>query len=81
MANMDWKQPVGGDSTARHTARPRRGMAILSAGSRVLNFLYLWQARIDERRELACVDERLLKDAGITRADVMQEASKPFWRA
>jgi len=50
MANMDWKQPVGGDSTARHTARPRRGMAILSAGSRVLNFLYLWQARIDERR-------------------------------
>jgi len=78
---MDRKQHVDGDSTARQTAQPRRGLAFLYADSRVLNFLYVWQARIDERRELAGIDERLLKDAGITRADVMREASKPFWRA
>ena len=51
------------------------------AGSRVLNLLYRWQERIDERRELDRIDERLLKDAGISRADVLREASKPFWRA
>lgn len=78
---MERKQHVGGDTAVCQAARPRRGLAFLSAGSRGLNFLYLWQARIDERRELAGIDERLLKDAGITRADVMQEASKPFWRA
>lgn len=80
-ANMAREQYFGSDAATRHMVRPRRGLAILSAGSCVLNVLYLWQARIDERRELGCVDERLLKDAGITRADVVQETSKPFWRA
>ena len=56
------------------------GSMFRSAGSRVLNALYRWQERIDERRELDRIDERLLKDAGISRADVMREASKPFWR-
>jgi len=46
-----------------------------------LNLLYRWQERIDERRELDRIDERLLKDAGISRAGVLREASKPFWRA
>mgnify|MGYP006919320901 CR=1 FL=1 len=78
---MDRKQHVSGNISTRQTARPRRSLAFLSAGSRVLNCLYVWQARIDERRELACIGERLLKDAGFTRIDVMREASKPFWRA
>ena len=26
------------------------------------------------------LDERMLKDIGVTRVDVAQEASKPFWR-
>ena len=31
--------------------------------------------------QTGAIDERLLKDADISRADVLREASKPFWRA
>jgi|TARA_B100000315_G_scaffold256107_1_gene301219 uncharacterized protein YjiS (DUF1127 family) len=53
---------------------------LLAVISRLLDSLYLWQARIDERRELVRLDERLLKDAGMSRGDVLIESSKPFWR-
>ena len=32
-----------------------------------------------QRRELAVLDARLLEDIGITRADALKEAAKPFW--
>ena len=39
-----------------------------------------WQQRASERHHLRGLDDRLLKDIGITRADVDNEVSKPFWR-
>ena len=39
------------------------------------------QARVSERRHLATLDDRLLADIGLDRADAMAEADKPFWRA
>jgi uncharacterized protein YjiS (DUF1127 family) len=33
-----------------------------------------------ERRTLASLDDWMLKDIGLTRADVEGEISKPFWR-
>lgn len=33
------------------------------------------------RRELLELDERLLRDVGISREQAQREASKPFWRA
>lgn len=36
--------------------------------------------RHHSRRRLSCLDERLLKDAGISPAQAQREASKPFWR-
>jgi uncharacterized protein YjiS (DUF1127 family) len=41
--------------------------------------LWLRFARQRSRRILAELDERMLRDVGITRADAMQEAVKPFW--
>lgn len=32
-----------------------------------------------QRRRLAELDDRILKDIGLTRCDVMQETSRPFW--
>lgn len=78
--NMNRISDLEAASAARPAPAPRGGRKFLSAGSRVLDFLYLWQARIDERRELIQLDERVLKDAGMSRADAMLEANKPFWR-
>ena len=36
--------------------------------------------RIRERRTLARLDDAMLRDIGISRADVELEVSKPFWR-
>lgn len=37
--------------------------------------------RAAQRRELAALDDRLLRDIGVTRAQARAEASKPFWRS
>ena len=39
-----------------------------------------WQQRMRTRRALASLDDRLLKDVGLNRADVWRECSKPFWK-
>ena len=43
--------------------------------------LLLWQDRARQRAHLASLDDRMLRDIGLSRADVTGEASKPFWRA
>ena len=40
-----------------------------------------WQQRLRERSALARMDDRLLKDIGLSRSQVECEVSKPFWRA
>ena len=42
--------------------------------------LLTWQARHRDRMHLMSLDDRLLRDIGISYADVDHEASKPFWR-
>lgn len=42
---------------------------------------YDWQARQRERRQLASLDDAVLKDLGLTRVDVEREIRKPFWHA
>lgn len=39
-----------------------------------------WRARISERRQLTGLDERMLRDIGLTKLDIWHEANKPFWR-
>ena len=45
-----------------------------------IRLLRLWWNRARERDELAALDERTLRDIGLSRYDVLQEANKPFWR-
>lgn len=49
--------------------------------TRFVENVVLWQRRHQERRFLMTLDERTLKDIGLTRADIDAEASKPFWLA
>jgi len=39
-----------------------------------------WRRRSRDRAQLAMLDDRMLRDIGITRADVWRECNKPFWR-
>ncbi len=46
----------------------------------ILQTLLVWQERDQQRRHLASLDDRLLSDMGISRADAAREAAIPFWR-
>ncbi len=46
----------------------------------LLRLLLVWQDRARQRHCLRRLDDRLLKDMGLSRADVEHEAVKPFWR-
>jgi uncharacterized protein YjiS (DUF1127 family) len=61
-----------------HTTRRRFGIAPLAAQS--VATLRLWRRRMREREALARWDDRDLRDAGITRAEILNEIAKPFWR-
>ena len=39
-----------------------------------------WRQRRNGRLELARLDERMLRDIGLTRFDAEHEINKPFWR-
>ena len=47
----------------------------------VIDVLILWQQRSNESKHLAEMDARMLKDIGMSTAQVRWEAAKPFWRA
>ena len=46
----------------------------------ILKTLLVWQERDQQRRHLAALDDRLLRDMGISRAEAAREAAVPFWR-
>jgi uncharacterized protein YjiS (DUF1127 family) len=54
----------------RPASHLRRSLALLS----------VWRKRLRDRRALALMDERSLRDLGLTRHDAFWEARKPIWR-
>ena len=46
----------------------------------IRQILATWRQRTKERRELANLDYRTMRDLGISPTDVVFEANKPFWR-
>ena len=58
-------------------ASPHRLRGFLSGVRAVLSE---WRRRKNGRLELARLDERMLRDIGLTRVDVDREINKPFWR-
>jgi uncharacterized protein YjiS (DUF1127 family) len=71
---------------ASHTLSPRRpafGPALGVAGgwlAQAYEQALGWLERVHQRRHLAMLSDHMLKDIGLTRADVEAEISKPFWR-
>ena len=54
--------------------------ALNDAGHWAMTLLGEWRRRIRERNQLVQLDDRMLADIGITRADAEFLANKPFWR-
>lgn len=59
-------------------ALPRR---LASACKRLVPGLRLWLSKRRSRRRLADLDDRMLRDIGVSRAEAMREVRKSFpWR-
>ena len=68
----------------RATSASARNHAALDglsdAAQWVLATLRQWRRRSREREQISRIDERMLKDIGITRGEALRLSSKPFWR-
>ena len=53
---------------------------LIEAMPRAFATLSEWRRRSRDRAELAALDDRALRDIGVSRADVWREINKPFWR-
>jgi len=61
-------------------AKPFRAVArIRRVCTKLLNIIVIWQERSEQRQVLGELNERMLKDIGVTGADAYNEARKPFW--
>ena len=57
------------------------GLRLLVRDTRALfNLLTTWQQRASMRHQLRTLDDRILKDIGLSRADAEREGGKYFWR-
>lgn len=65
---------------ARGAARPIRSGRVARLVTAVLRLLQAWRERAWLRRELPMIDARMLRDIGLTRAELEGEAEKPIWR-
>lgn len=58
-----------------------RGYSLKRAAIAGLRVVLVWHGRVRQRRALGNLDDRLLRDNGLSRAEVDRETGKPFWRA
>jgi uncharacterized protein YjiS (DUF1127 family) len=79
-AEMSRARSCGPDRISQVTqwhVSPHRLSGFLSG---VCAALREWRRRKNGRLELARLDERMLRDIGLTRAEADHEINKPFWR-
>jgi uncharacterized protein YjiS (DUF1127 family) len=49
--------------------------------TRIASVFGVWRERALSRAHLGTLDQRLLSDIGMSQADALREAGKPFWQA
>lgn len=59
---------------------PVEGSARGSRARSLLRYILTWLERARQRQALRGLDDWVLKDIGLSRADVMREGDKPFWQ-
>ena len=56
------------------------GAVVVHGALIVVGTLFVWQQRARDRSLLAAMDDRMICDVGLSRADIYHETRKPFWR-
>ena len=54
----------------------RSGVRVLE---RACDLLLTWQERSQQRQQLEMLNDHMLRDIGLSRADILAEATKRFW--
>jgi uncharacterized protein YjiS (DUF1127 family) len=66
------------EAVRRSSSRPSWAAGVIIAA---IESVLLWNDRGRDRRHLASLDDRMLRDIGLSRADVEREYRKSFWQA
>ncbi|WP_188260666.1 DUF1127 domain-containing protein [Azospirillum tabaci] len=77
-------QSMNGSMNTRTDAQERPGQGIGQGIGGALVALFdtvaTWNERRRQRRALEALPDHLLQDIGLSRADAVTEADKPFWQ-
>ena len=68
------------DKSGSYFVRPTRTKADGGLATRLFDKVFTWLDRARQRRHLGELDDRLLRDIGLSRAEVDHEISQPFWQ-
>jgi uncharacterized protein YjiS (DUF1127 family) len=68
------------DKSGSYFVRPTRTKANPGLVTRLFDHLLTWLDRARQRRHLGELDDRLLRDIGLSRAEVEHEIARPFWQ-
>ncbi len=81
MHTISHRGPFEPHAGARLSHAASFGESMVKALARLFEAVLIWQERDKQRRALAQLDARMLKDLGLSRAEVALELRKPFWHA
>ncbi len=81
MHTISQRGPFGAYAGPRRPTAASFGKNLREAAVRAVRALLTWQERDQQRHALAQLDARMLKDVGLTPAEVELEVRKPFWHA
>jgi len=68
------------DKSGSYFVRPTRTKADAGLVTRLFDHVFTWLERARQRRHLGELDDRLLRDIGLSRAEVENEIARPFWQ-
>jgi uncharacterized protein YjiS (DUF1127 family) len=75
----DGRSAMGQAHVLPHRAAGIIGAAIVAGLAGATGLVLTWIDRYRQRRMLSSLSDHMLKDIGVTRADVDREAGKRFW--
>src|SRR5580704_6682595 len=70
------RRPIVSQRLRRRALRDRLRDAVIRIHTRLSE----WRRLSRSRADLARLDDRMLRDIGVTRVEVWREINKPFWR-